>query len=408
MTTKTRAPASYSRVAKLLHWTIAVLIIAQFVGGKFMTHLEFGIDQRFLIYQMHKSFGFVVLALSLYRLYWRLTHKTPELPEGMSAFERIVAPITHWLFYGFMILVPLTGWLYVSAQTAIETKFFFLVPVFHFPVPETEGAQELFEGAHGALATAMIALLVLHVAAALKHHFIEKDMVFRHMLTGKGQPSGKLAVPAITGALVLVAVVYLVVMLVWGEEHEEEEASAGAPVAAEQAVTSSSPVTVSEGPNGWVLDPAESHVTLRGEAFGSEKTIRLGTIEAEIVLDLEDPAEAGRIDARLLMTSLEGDNVTVNELQGSQWFDTANYPVVRFVADEISGDDGGYVAQGTLTIRETSQPLTLPFAVVAEGGRAVAEAEVTVDRHAFGLGGEGNSVSSIVTVTLHVEADRAD
>ncbi|WP_370338818.1 cytochrome b/b6 domain-containing protein [Parvularcula marina] len=395
-------PTSYHRVAKALHWLIAVLIIAQFVGGKFMTHLGLGTDEKFFVYQMHKSFGFIILGLSLYRLYWRLTHPVPALPTGMSKAEQVIAPITHWLFYGFMIAVPLTGWLYVSAQSGVDTKIFFLIPVFHFPVPESDFWRGAFDNAHSALATAMIGLLVLHVAAALKHHYMSRDETFLRMLPAKEAATGRIAVPAITGALVAVAALYLVVMLVWGEDDHHGSTPTDEMTAIEQIGRTSG------GPHEWSLLPEESYVQLTGSAFGAEKTVHIDDVAAEIVLDLEHPEEAGAIRAQIGLTSLDsGEAITNDELKGAGWFSVAEYPAAMFVSDEIIATAQGFVAKGMLTIREVSQPIDLPFTVTMEGVTAIASAEVVVDRTAFGLGGDGAGVTPQVTVTLHIEAEPA-
>lgn len=399
MTDETR-PSSYHNVAKGLHWLIAVLIIAQFVGGKFMTHLGLGVDDKFFVYQMHKSFGLVVLGLSLYRLYWRLTHKVPALPAGMSALEQKIAPVTHWLFYGFMILVPLTGWLYVSAQSGIGTRLFFLIPVFHFPVPETDTARTILDNAHSALATAMIALLVLHVGAALKHHYLAKDETFIRMLSDK-QWAGARAVPAITGALIAVGVLYLGVMLIWGEDDHHE--AAGGPV-----TEGSQPATLPAGRHTWGVDHELSYVELTGTAFGGEKTVRLDDLRVIIELDPEAPEGTGRIEATLFMSTLDsGDAITDDELRGSGWFDAQSYPEVRFVSGKITGSEGSYHAEGELTIRTVTQPASLAFTLTEGEDSTIAEGEAVVNRLDFALGGEGSGVAPDVTVTVHIEAQRA-
>jgi len=174
--------ARYNAVAKSLHWLIAFMIIVQIPAGLFMVSTDWN---TFLLYQLHKSFGLIVLALSLFRLYWRLTHKAPPVPETMAGWEKAAAKFTHVAFYGLIIGIPLTGWLLVSASPiGIDTKIFFVIPVPHFPVPVGKEAQEFWSLSHEVLAKGAIALIVLHVGAALNHHIRLKDDVLRRMLPG--------------------------------------------------------------------------------------------------------------------------------------------------------------------------------------------------------------------------------
>lgn len=171
----------YTQVAKALHWLIALLIISEIAGGLIMTSLPFS-DTKFTIYQFHKSFGLTILTLSLFRLYWRLTHRPPA-PVRMPPWQERLAKVTHVAFYALMIGIPLAGWLMVSASTTgIPTKLFFVIPVPHLPVPVSEGSEHFFEEVHEILAKAAIGLIVLHIAAALKHQFKDRDRTLVRML----------------------------------------------------------------------------------------------------------------------------------------------------------------------------------------------------------------------------------
>lgn len=142
--------------------------------------------QRFKIYQWHKSFGIVVLVLSVFRLIWRLTHKPPALPDGMKGWEIFAAKITHIGFYALMIGVPLLGWAMVSASTLpIENKLFYLIPLPDMPgISATEAAEKRLKLLHEIGAKLILLLFVLHVGGALKHHFIEKDGTLARMIPG--------------------------------------------------------------------------------------------------------------------------------------------------------------------------------------------------------------------------------
>ncbi|MEM1379490.1 MAG: cytochrome b [Pseudomonadota bacterium] len=171
----------YSSVAKALHWLIALMIIVQIPAAMFMVSMAFS-ETKFMLYQLHKSFGFIVLALSLFRLGWRLTHRPPPAPAGTPAWQHAAAGFTHVAFYVVIIGIPLTGWLMVSASTlGIDTKIFYVIPVPHWPVPVSSASENFWETTHALMAKATIALIVLHVAAALKHHIKDKDVTLVRM-----------------------------------------------------------------------------------------------------------------------------------------------------------------------------------------------------------------------------------
>jgi cytochrome b561 len=179
---------SYTRVAIVLHWVIAALIVAVLAIGLVMSEEGLVPDTlRFSLYQWHKSIGITILLLSLARLWWRLTHKAPPMPEAAKPWERLVAKVTHGLFYVLMIGLPLGGWVIVSASTlGIPTVLYGLVPWPHLPMPESVELRKTIGDAvgeaHETGAYFLMLLIGLHVGAALKHHFWDKDEVLARMV----------------------------------------------------------------------------------------------------------------------------------------------------------------------------------------------------------------------------------
>jgi len=175
--------ARYDPVAVTLHWVIALCIIVMIPVGLLME--DFPDSWKPVTYTLHKSVGITVLALSIFRLIWRLLNPPPALPAGMKPHERLLAKCSHWLFYALMIGMPLSGWLMVSASRKYPTNFFWLGEVPFIPMPaniDPKAARELFYETHEYLAFGAIALIILHVGAALKHHFIYKDTTLTRML----------------------------------------------------------------------------------------------------------------------------------------------------------------------------------------------------------------------------------
>jgi cytochrome b561 len=185
--TSPSAPASrYTVPAIALHWTIAVLIFANLYLGLRSESLR-GLA-KFEVLQLHKSIGITVLALSLARLAWRLAHRPPPYPPTMKRWEAVAAGAVHWAFYGLIIGLPLLGWVVVSASpTNIPTLLYKTVPwphlgfVHDLPMATRRGVEDAAAGTHAVLAFIAMALLAVHIAAALKHQFWTRDGVLYRM-----------------------------------------------------------------------------------------------------------------------------------------------------------------------------------------------------------------------------------
>ncbi len=181
----------YDPVAVALHWTIAIAIIIMIPFGLLLEDIPK--DLQGAAYGLHKSIGLSILVLSLFRLVWRLLNPPPTLPEGMKPLERLLAKAGHWAFYVLMIGMPLTGWLIVSASQKYPTIFFWMTEVPYLPLPEAmlgKESAEMFGEYHETLAYGTLALLALHVGAALKHHIVYKDNVLNRMLPLRFQRKG--------------------------------------------------------------------------------------------------------------------------------------------------------------------------------------------------------------------------
>lgn len=191
--------SQYSRVAIVLHWLIGLSIVAMLAFGLWIDEqLENPATREaaFNAVQLHKSFGLTILVLSLVRLAWRLTHRPPPLPATMKGWEIGLAHLTHWSFYLLMIGIPLSGWIMVSTSrlNSIPTIWFGLFQWPHVPGlathPDRLAISDAAHEAHEVTAYLMIALLVLHVAAALKHHLVDRDDVLPRMLPWIGKRAG--------------------------------------------------------------------------------------------------------------------------------------------------------------------------------------------------------------------------
>jgi cytochrome b561 len=172
-------PSRYSAVAQGFHWLIAALIVVQFTLGWSADDLPIG-ARKLALLARHKSFGMTIFMLAVLRLLWRLLNRAPELPAGMSAVEKRLARATHALFYVLLFIMPLTGWMMSSAKNYSVSWF----DQFTWPnlIGPNERAFDLLRATHDTLSWLLFALALLHILAALKHHFWNKDDVLKRML----------------------------------------------------------------------------------------------------------------------------------------------------------------------------------------------------------------------------------
>lgn len=173
-------PQRWGLIAQLLHWLIALAVFGLFALGWVMVNYPIS-PTKFELYSLHKSLGITVLLAVVLRLIWRAVNPTPTL-AAQPAWERRAATATHWTLYALLMLMPLSGYVINSAANFPMLVWGVL------PLPnvtgENEGLQELAERVHLTLFWLLAVLVVLHVAAALRHHFLLKDDVLRRMLPG--------------------------------------------------------------------------------------------------------------------------------------------------------------------------------------------------------------------------------
>jgi cytochrome b561 len=180
---------AYGVVAVALHWSIAIAILFMIWLGDTMTA-----NEDYDLYQLHKSIGITILVLSLIRLAVRFLDPPPPLPNDMAWWERFGARVSHWGFYGLMIGLPLSGWAYISASPTSDFVTTSIWSLFDLPLlpglaslQGREAVADQMEDIHGLLSTLTLCLLALHVAAALKHHFWNRDNVLMRMIPFLGR-----------------------------------------------------------------------------------------------------------------------------------------------------------------------------------------------------------------------------
>ena len=396
--------AGYGAVARAFHWLTAFLIIALFALGWYMADLEFADPDKFRLYQIHKSIGITVFLLAVLRLVWRLAHRAPPWPDHMSAWERMAAAGAHWALYGLILLQPLIGVLQSNAAN-FPIVFWggYELPALIAP---NEMLGDLLLNAHHLMANALAGLVLLHVAAALRHHIQLKDDVLRNMM-----PSVR------TGSAVAVLALALIVPPFLLTEISEPKATAASADREAATPVTEVGVTAEIAGEAWTVEEGSSlgFVALQQ---GSEVLGSFAAFDAEIIFDPDD-LENSHIGVDIDVTSITtGHSDRDKTLNSPSFFDTATWPAAAFKSTTITATgEGQYDAAGTLTIRDVTKDVVLSFTLDIQADpndpsrqRAKAKGELPIMRLDYGVGqGDWTSTTTVadeVVITIEIMASK--
>ena len=183
----------YGLVAIVLHWLLAAMIVTSLGVGLYMTGLPFS-PQRLKLYNWHKWAGITILVLSALRLLWRLVHRPPARPAhvlaAMPRWQLAGYRVSHALMYLLFFAVPLAGWAYTSGL-GIPVVWFGVLPLPDFVPVDKDFAEAILKPLHKGSAFTLAGVTLLHVAAALKHHFIDRDGLLKRMWPGPRKESAR-------------------------------------------------------------------------------------------------------------------------------------------------------------------------------------------------------------------------
>lgn len=404
----------YSRIAIFLHWTIAALLAFQISVGWALEDLG---ARGFALFQLHKSIGISILLLTLARIAVRYWKPRPAPVEG--GWQGALAKAVHAGLYIFMLGAPLTGWALVStAKVKVPTLIFGIVPLPHLPLPMS--AHELTEGAHGLLAWLGIALFLLHVAGALRHHIMLRDGLLWRMMPVRW--------PVLLGLLpALVIAGFAVGQMILPPpaakaptppiaipappvENEStvalNETVAPAPAESDNAVMAEEEAI--KPPSEWTVQPGGRI----GFSIGNSGETLNGSFArwtAKIVMDPDHPDSADiRVDIDLASASI-GDAYKDGMLKGEEFFDVGAHPSASFTAKgaERKGANS-YTARGTLTLKGVSRPQTIRFTLSGTGATRKVSGSASIARMPFGVGNGDSSAgldpSAAVTFAFTAKA----
>lgn len=325
---------NYTRTAISLHWLIAVLIFSGWALGWWAHDLPASPDKA-RYFSWHKWIGVTVFLLALARASWRMTHAAPPLPATTAPWQASASRVTHFLLYVLMLALPLSGWLMSSAK-GFQTVYFGVVPLPDL-LAKDEPLGKLLSEVHEQLAYALAALVALHTAAALKHHFIDRDGVLQRMLP------------------VLAAIVVAAGLL-------------GAAAASN-------------------VNAARSEVSATFRQMKVPVTGQFSSFRGNVTFDPKklDVASA-TLEVDTASFSL-GEPDYDAEARGKEWLDAGTHPQARFKSSKVvqSAPDR-YDAVGTLSLKGQDQPLTVAFTLRRKDSLRSYEGQFTVSRKAFNIG----------------------
>lgn len=424
------AARRYTKVAIVLHWLIALSIVAQLVLGWRLHAIPSG-AARFGMFQLHKSIGLTILLLSLARLGWRVAHRPPaHLPLPHS--QRAAADMVHWGLYGIMIGLPLTGWIMIStSKLPVPTMFWGVIRWPSLPglgglAAEGRASWNAYaSGGHQLLAWLTVAMLALHVAAVLKHQLLDRDETFARMIPRAQGGAREVRFWGVLAAIAAAVAFGLVVSpratRPAGVPHRSSGSEAGpvarplpAPAKAQETIVPPVPLPIATatpgaapGALGWTV--TRGKLDFATSWSGVPVKGGFARWDADILFSPER-LDQSRVTVRIDILSVTAEEPQQAEaLPTSDWLDGERFPSARFRSTSIVSLGGNrYQARGQLTLRGVAGPLTLPFEVVISGDRASAKGSFPLDRTAFGVGqGEWLATDQIparVTVGFSLQA----
>lgn len=407
-------PQRYSLTAIVLHWTIAALLAFQISVGWALDDLG---ARGFSLFQLHKSIGITILVLTLARIvvrYWK-----PRPVKLEHGWQGALASAVHVGLYAFMLGAPLTGWALVSTSTVkVPTLIFGTIPLPHLPLPQT--AHGLAENGHGLLAWIGIALFLLHVAGALRHHVLMGDGLIWRMVPGRstaaliGLPAlilvgialGKAILPAPKAQVVdpvSANVSEATAEVVDAPANAIEAANMAQPAEADNVAAATAAVEEPAGPPpAWTVQPG-GRIGFSVRNDGELVSGSFGKWTAAIVMDPDRPASAD-IKVTIDMASASvGDAYKDGMLPSDEFFGAAAHPTASFTATgaEKTGVNG-YTAKGRLTLKGVARPQTIRFTLSGEGTTRKVSGTATVARTPFGVGNgdSSNGLAPQVAITF--------
>ena len=386
---------AYGSIARLLHWLMALLILATMGLGLYATGLPAASDgdiaRLFGKFTIHKTLGVTLLALALMRLLWTLTQPRPAPLHPARRAETLLAATVHWAMYGGMILMPLSGFLRHASAPGDFARILWPLGQRLPGLPVDQAVSAAFSAMHRTGWLLLAGLIVLHLAGVVKHRLIDRDATLSRM-TGRGDLPAPPAGPRLPGF-----VAPLLALAIW---------SAAITLAVTRAPEAPAPIP----PAPAAVSAAEWQV--------QEGSLRLSVLQGSspvsgpfaawtAAIAYDEMSRTGQVEVSIPLDSLSLGAITRTAL-GPDFLMAEVHPRAIFEA-VILPEGADHVARGTLTLAGAEVPVTLPFALTITGDTATMTGQTRLDRRDFGIGtgyADEGTVGFGVTVDVALTAKR--
>lgn len=357
----------FSDIAKLFHWLIAALIVSQYGLAKLAEYAEEenrALDQVAILAN-HKSVGMTILVLALARLIYRFYNAPPILPSDVPKWQKKASSLSHWLLYGFLFALPISGWLMSSAK-AFTVSWFNLFAIPDLVSPSESLANQL-HSAHHFLSEALFVIALIHIFAALKHHFFDKDDILIRMADGRSW--------SIFGVTALIAILSL------GRFFDSGSSSSS------PTTQSSRKLTLSDSNlPAWTIDYSDSFIRFSGDQAGAPFSGLWQDWIANIQFDSEQLSKS-RFNVSIKPASaFSNDRDRDDTIRSADFFDVTQFASLYYLAEKFSSVDQDFVANGQLTMKGFSSPAALNFKIVEDKGKQTLTGTAVLDRLVWSIG----------------------
>ncbi len=402
---------SYGLISQLFHWVTAVLVLTLIALGLFMhdlpTRTSGEVVTKSWYYSLHKTVGVTVFAVAITRIIWTIFQPHPVLLNSDKTLESQAAITVHWILYGSIILMPLTGWLHHSAVEGFAPIWWPLPQDLPF-VPKSPWLGSIFEAAHFYTLILLGIALALHISGALKHALIDKDDTLKRMVPGIHQ-SMELGASNPPPRSVPIGVAVFSFLIV-GVASVVDVTGGGANTNPNSANTSQVDAGATNPATQWLVDMQNSSLNIEIIQSGKPVSGEFGSWNASIEFDPANLENAStKVDIAIASLSLGSVS---KQAVGTDFLNVDLYPSATFKSDTfVRTGENAYEAHGQLTLAGQVRPVILPFNLIIEDQRAFVEGEVAISRLDFDIGKKGFSNDAMVgfdvLIKVALEAESA-
>ncbi len=372
----------YGWVARFLHWTIAILILAAVGFGLYATSLPHEtpaeVETSFRIFSLHKTIGMAVLILVVIRILWSSGQPKPAPLHPWRKLETGLAEVIHWALYVGMLIMPLSGWFMHAATPGAFSRIVWPLGQRLPFIPESAELSERFAAFHELGWWVLAGLVALHVAGALKHVLIDRDATLARMAGNTqtlpeppAQDPRHSNLPFAIGGIVIWAAVVAFASFAPAER-----------AAVPGATTTQAPATAAGQQGSWVVDSGTLGITVQQGA----SPVQGSFADWNAAIEFDPETREGKVDVTINTGSLTLGAISDNA-KGPEFLNSAAFPEAHLSGQILPGEgDNAQTVKGELTIAGQSVPVEMPFTLTLNGDQAQAAGGVVIDRRDFGVG----------------------